>query len=101
MSRGLGEVYKRQSGSTATIDASAFNLGGDATAVTLRGAAAGAVGAILVDLTNDVDVNADGTLSINAGFAIDAGSMTALEAGEVYSDAVSYTPLTRPTKTRG
>ncbi len=77
----------RVSGTTATLDASAMNLSGDVTGLLLRDAAAGAVGAILVDLTADIDSNADGKLEISSAFTADDTFLTALEAGTVYIEA--------------
>jgi hypothetical protein len=74
----------RVSGNTATLTASAMNLSGDVTAVLLRDAAAGATGAIIEDLTTDIDTNADGSFGIVEGFSIDDAFRTALEAGTVY-----------------
>ena len=71
-------------GSTATLNADAMNLSGNATALLLRNAAAGAVGATLVDLTADIDSNEGGTLGINAAFTMDQAFRDALDAGTVY-----------------
>lgn len=74
----------RISEGTATLDASAFNLSGDVTGLTLNNAAAGAVGAVLVDLTNDIDSNGGGEFDISAAFTADQTFLDALEAGTVY-----------------
>ncbi|QDV05989.1 CHRD domain protein [Planctomycetes bacterium Poly30] len=79
-----GVVSIRLSGTTATIDASAFHLSGSATAIELRDAAAGAVGPVVQDLTGDVDVNSNGTMQITTTFQTDQTFRDALSAGTIY-----------------
>ncbi len=79
-----GTASITMSGSTATLNASAMNLSGDVTGLLLRNGAAGAVGATLVDLTADIDTNANGELGINAAFTLDQATMDALAADTVY-----------------